>query len=153
MDVEAANPDDSPFGPNPSTISAKYTKEAGSDAYTHAFAILGGKLDISFNNQFQLLVYSENAGIIFAVKLQDNDLLEPWTTEVTVEYTIQSANTWELATFDFSAYSDRTDFDKILLMINPGQTGAGVHYFDEVYGPPFTPPAASPVVVDAYTIR
>ena len=28
--------------------------------------------------------------------------------------------------------------------------GAGIHYFDEVYGPPFTPPSASPVVIDSY---
>ena len=151
LDVEAANPNPSPFGLNPSPIVAKYTKEEGSDAYTHTFAILGGKLDLSTNNQFQMVVYSENAGSVFALKLQNNDIPDPWTTEVTVEYTIQSINTWELATFDFSAYSDRTDLDKVLLMINPGMTGAGVHYFDEVYGPPFTPPAASPVVVDAYT--
>jgi len=150
LDVEADNP--SVFSPvNTTPIVAKYTKEEGSDAYTHAFAILGGKLDLSVNNQFQMYVYSENAGSIFAAKLQNNDLPAPWTTEVTVEYTIQSTNAWEVVIFDFSPYSDRTDLDKFLLMINPGLTGAGVHYFDELYGPPFTPPAPSPVVVNAYT--
>ena len=149
VDIEANNPD--AFSPvNTTSIVAKYTKDAGSDPYTHAFAILGGKLDLSTINQFQMMVYSENAGSVFAVKLQNNYLPEPWTTEATEEYTIQSTDTWEVATFDFSAYSDRTDFDKFLLMINPGQMGAGIHYFDEVYGPPFTPPSVSPVVIDSY---
>ncbi len=79
-----------------------------------------------------MVVYSENAGSIFALKLQNNDVPDPWNSEVTVEYTIQGTNTWELVTYDFSAYSDRTDLDKIIMMINPGLTGAGVHYFDQV---------------------
>jgi hypothetical protein len=147
LDVEASNP--SLLGQNTSPLVAKFTKESGSDAYTHAFAILGGKLDLSANNLFQMYVRSESAGSTFALKLQNNELAEPWLTEVTVEYTIQSANQWELVTYDFSPYADRTDLDKLLLMVNPGQVGAGVHYFDEVYGPPFTAPAVSPVVVDA----
>ena len=123
VDIEANNPD--AFSPvNTTSIVAKYTKDAGSDPYTHAFAILGGKLDLSTINQFQMMVYSENAGSVFAVKLQNNYLPEPWTTEATEEYTIQSTDTWEVATFDFSAYSDRTDFDKFLLMINPGRDGS-----------------------------
>jgi hypothetical protein len=150
LNVEANNP--TAFSPvNTTPIAAKYTKEAGSDPFTHAFAILGGKLNLSINNQFEMFVYSANAGSVFALKLQNNDIPDPWTTEVSVEHTIQTAGIWEVATYDFSAHSARTDLDKVLLMINPGQTGAGVHYFDEVYGPPFTPPAASPVVIDAYT--
>ncbi|MBN1339571.1 MAG: Ig-like domain-containing protein [Bacteroidales bacterium] len=150
LDVAAPNPD-LLGSANTSPIVAKYTREAGSDPYTHAFSILGGKLDISLNNLFQMFVRSETAGTVFALKLQNNDLQEPWTTEVTVDYVIQNANIWEWVTFDFSPYSFRTDLDKVLLMINPGQVGAGVHYFDEVYGPPFTAPAASPVLLDAYT--
>ena len=150
LDVLANNP--APLSPiNSTPVVAKYTKESGSDPYAHAFAILGGKLDLSVNNLFQMFVYSENPGSVFAAKLQNNDLAEPWNTEVTVEYTIQNTHVWELATFNFSAYSARTDLDKFLLMIDPGQSVAGVHYFDEVYGPSFTPPAESPIVVDTYT--
>ena len=150
LDVFVNNP--APLSPfNSTPIVAKYTKEAGSNAFSHAFAILGGKLDLSINHLFQMFVYSENAGSVFALKLQNNDLAEPWTTEVFVEYTIQNSQVWELATFDFSSYSTRNDLDKIVLMIDPGQMGLGVHYFDEIYGPSFTPPAESPIVVDAYT--
>lgn len=149
LDVEATNP--ALIGQNTTPKVAKFTKTAGSDPYTHAFAILGGKLDLSVDNIFQLYLRSETAGTVFAAKLQNNDLIEPWTTEVTVEYTIPNANIWNLVTFNFSAYSDRTDLDKFLLLVNPGQVGAGVHYFDQVYGPAFTAPAVSPVVVDAYT--
>ncbi len=150
LDTQAANP--ALFSPvNTTPVVAKLEKTAASDPYTHSFAILGDKLDLSTDNQFQMMVYSETAGTVFALKLQNNDLLEPWTTEVTVEYTVQTANAWEIADFDFSAFSGRTDLDKILIMINGGQTGAGIHYFDEILGPPFTLPAASPVVVDAYT--
>ena len=152
LNVDANNPNaSSPV--NTTAIVAKYTKVAGSNPYTHAFAILGGKLDLSANNLFQMMVYSENPGSVFALKLQNNDLPEPWITEVTATYTIQTSNTWEVATFDFSAYADRTDLDKLLLMINPGQMGAGIHYFDEVYGPAFTPPALSPVVLDAHIVN
>jgi hypothetical protein len=152
LDINANNPN--VFSPlNTTATVAKYTKASGSDPYTHAFAILGGKLDLSTNHLFQTMVYSENAGSVFAVKLQNNDLPEPWITEVTAGYTIQTSNTWEVANFDFSSYADRTDLDKLLLMINPGQTGVGVHYFDELYGPSFTLPAVSPVVLDAHIIN
>lgn len=151
LDVEAPNPFPNPFGLNPTPIVAEFTKDSGSDPYTHAFAILGGKLDLTVNNQFQMYIYCSTAGSIFAVKLQNNELAEPWTTEVTAQHTGQSANVWELASFDFSTHFNRTDLDKILVMVNPGQAGSGIYFFDELIGPPFTPPAASPVVLSAYT--
>ncbi len=77
------------------------TKEAGSSPYTHAFTILGDKLNLSENNFFQCMVYCDEAGSVFAMKLQDNHLNEPWNTEVTVEYIVQNSFQWELASFDF----------------------------------------------------
>ncbi len=145
FDVEAMNPN------TVGNISQKvgdFYKSATSSEWTHSFAILGDKLDLSESNTFQMKVYSESI-VTFSFKLQNNELTEPWTTEVTANYTVSDTNNWEIAVLDFSSAANRTDLDKLVIMVNSGVVMEGNYFVDDIEGPAFTLPATSPVLDEA----
>jgi uncharacterized repeat protein (TIGR02059 family) len=93
-------------------------------------------------------VYSESI-VTFSFKLQNNELTEPWTTEVTANYTVSDTNNWEIAVLDFSSAANRTDLDKLVIMVNSGVVMEGNYFVDDIEGPAFTLPATSPVLDEA----
>lgn len=131
FDTECSNPDKD--GLNTSEVVAKFTKPSSINAT--AFFFMEKPFDLSQNSEFSMLVYGP-AHTKINIKLQHNDLnYEAARTEVVKSYTIQNADTWEKAVFDFSESSSRTDLDKLVIEIETDIETEKTFYFDELTGP------------------
>jgi len=68
-----------------------------------------------------------------AVKLQNNDLGgNAWSTQTEISFDNLDTDKWLDLTFDFSAVSARTDYDKIVIQFGgEGHAGQGIFFFDD----------------------
>lgn len=68
-----------------------------------------------------------------SVKLQNNDLGgNAWSTQTEIAYDNLDTDKWLDLTFDFTAVSDRTDYDKIVIQIGgEGHAGQGIFFLDD----------------------
>ncbi len=133
FDPNFANPDQN--GLNTSENVAKFTKPATVNAT--AFFFMEKPFDLSQKSDFSMLVFGQ-ANTVIIMKLQHNDLnYRAGDTEVVKSYTIQKADTWEKAVFDFSESSSRTDLDKVVIEIQADVSEEKTFYFDELTGPEY----------------
>jgi hypothetical protein len=58
-----------------------------------------------------------------ALKLQNAESGAPWETQAEIIVPVAQMDNWVEVTFDFSAFSERTDFNRIVL-----QVGGEAHY-------------------------
>lgn len=117
------NPD--PNFVNPSEFVAKYTKSGD-----HEYSLLLGESDTPFDlsvyNQFKLHLYATAATQVL-MKIEGPGFGLEKTVNIAV------ANAWQEYTFDFSAASNVTAANKIILFFDPGvKTSADVYYFDNI---------------------
>ncbi len=125
--------------PNRSSKVAKYTKT--SNQYANAYMRLGDpfRFDLRQQHTFSILVNGK-AGDKVLLKLENTDKGgDAWQTGIELTYTIQAANKWELATYDFLGVNPSFDheyYNVVRIMLNPG-VGDGTHtfYFDDLSGP------------------
>jgi hypothetical protein len=116
-----ANP--SATGINTSANSIKYTDTGGQYANIQFELADGATFDLSTKNKFKLKVFVPTPAVAHTetkrlwLKLQDGTSAEPWNSQVQVEQTYEY-DTWTELTFDFSAASARTDFNKVVVQFN-----------------------------------
>ncbi|WP_372754493.1 PKD domain-containing protein [Labilibaculum sp.] len=140
-------------GVNTSDYVAMYSKGTGS--WESIYTELEYRMDLSVRNVFTMKVFIPNFNDYetqcqpsdvswlseynlkpqVEVKLQDATLgSSAWETQATVINTISEADygTWVDLIFDFSAYSDRTDFDQIVVQLGAeGHCNEGIFYIDD----------------------
>lgn len=132
----------------------QYDKGDGGNQFENIQVVLDHRMDLSTRNVFTMRVYfpssndyttidggaqdwadPKHLAQTVSVKLQDNLLGgEAYTTqaEVKVDITDAQLDTWVDVTFDFSAYADRTDFDKIVIQLGgEGQGRPGTFYLSD----------------------
>lgn len=67
-----------------------------------------------------------------AVKLQNSDHSSPWETQTEIVKANLEKDKWLELEFDFSAVSDRTDYDKIIIQFGAeGHAGPGIFFLDD----------------------
>lgn len=153
-------PNPSKIYPNKSAYVAHYSKSNQQWANAYMQLPAGYRFDLRTVHTFQIMVYGK-AGQDVLLKLENTDMGgNAWQTGVELHYTIQSDDTWEIATFDFAGAatadlswdpglaplmsSDVTTDDRysndyynvVRIMLNPGNDGGDFDfYFDELQGP------------------
>jgi hypothetical protein len=116
-----------PGGVNTSTLVGCYTK--GSSAFSTLQAFSLTNFDISTYSQFNLDVLSP-AGVGGTVTFILNS---PTQGNKEAEAEITTPGAWETLSFDFSAFSDITDFAEVRVIFNPGTAASGqIWYFDNL---------------------
>jgi hypothetical protein len=125
---------------NPANHVAEYNR-SGSFEYTNAQFVLDHRMDLSQRNNFELKVYfpssNDYTGSLTptaAIKLQ-NSLLggNAWTTQTEVKLDVTALDTWVTLVFDFSAVSDRVDYDQVVVQLGgEGHLVPGLMYFDDI---------------------
>lgn len=146
LDVNSANP--FPGSDNPSATVLRYHDLGGT--YANVRFDVPNALDLSTQGSFSLAIYVPSSGLTgnqnnqISLKLQNNTLAEPWTTQAEIIKPI-SLNTWQVVTFNFSTDpylnfnpnsgppATRTDFNRVLFQIN-GENNADrvLAYIDNV---------------------
>ncbi len=157
LDINFANP--FPDSANPSATVLRYSDTGGT--YANVRFDIAGTFDLSKNGTFSLAIYVPSSGLTgnqnnrISLKLQNNNLAEPWTTQSEVIKSI-ALNTWQVVTFNFntdpyinldptsSAPVLRTDFNRVLLQVN-GENNADkvVAYVDNFLFDSATAPVPS----------
>ncbi len=67
-----------------------------------------------------------------SLKLQNGDLAAAFETQAEVIVPVTQMDNWVEVTFDFSAFADRTDFDRIVLQIGgEGHYNPGIFFVDD----------------------
>jgi hypothetical protein len=125
---------------NSANHAADYIR-SGTFEWTNAQFILEHRMDLSVRNVFQLKVlfpssndYSGSLAPIAAIKLQ-NSLLggDAWTTQTEVIDTVYVFDEWVTLEFDFSAVSDREDYDQVVVQFGgEGHFVPGQFHFDDL---------------------
>lgn len=137
-----------PVGLNTSAKVARYVKGNGDGAaFSNVQVRLAYKMDIRNRNVFKLKVFvpsyndytTEGAyewqsyktlQKMVSVKLQNRDLGgNAYTTQAEVKQTVSVMNEWVELTFDFSAFSARTDFDQVVIQIGGEANFTGGTFF------------------------
>lgn len=103
--------------------------------YANAYFDVFQNFDLSTKYTFSLKIYVPSSGITgsqnnqISLKLQNNELNEPWTTQTEIIKNI-SLNQWQTVTFNFKddnyinlnnnsdVPTNRTDFNRVLIQIN-----------------------------------
>lgn len=125
----AANP--SPSSLNPSSHTAKFTKDTSCSPYMAAAVTLSSPLDLSAGATFRMMVYSNvKEDVMF--KLQPGT---DYTQAVFQTYRIQNVNQWEEAVFTFTGINHRTDLNRIAIQFIDGKKANGILYFDNIQAP------------------
>lgn len=116
-------------------------QRSGSFEWTNAQFILEHRMDLTVRNIFEIRVlfpstnnYTGTLTPTAAIKLQ-NSLLggNAWTTQTEVIHTVTTFDNWVTMEFDFSAVSDRTDYDQVVVQFGgEGHFVAGQFYFDDI---------------------
>jgi hypothetical protein len=141
-----------PFGINTSNKVARYIKGNGEGAaFSNVQIPLNYKMDIRTRNVFKLKVfipgYNDYTTIgaydwqsyntlqkMVSMKLQNSELGgNAYTTQAEVNFNNLATNQWIELTFDFSAFANRTDFDRIVIQIG-GEANftGGIFFFDDL---------------------
>lgn len=141
-----------PVGINTSSKAALYTKANGAASqFANVQIRLDYKMDITTRNKFKLKVfipsyndYTTEGGEPWqtyntlqkqvALKLQNRDLGgNAYTTQAEVKFTNLETDKWIELEFDFSAFSDREDFDQIVIQLGGEaiHTG-GIFFIDDL---------------------
>ncbi len=114
---------------NASAEVGSYIKEEGK-AFSLLIAELDNPLDLSTNNQFRIMVNAPVASA-FILKLEGSGEAIEATKNIAV------ANQWIEYTFNFSAASDFTTLNKIILFFDPGTAESSDTYlFDNLVAEP-----------------
>ncbi len=140
--VEDNNPalfDDNFDNPYPGGIdnSAKVAKYVrGTQDYANLQFELPFRMDLSTRNVFKMKVYIENDAAVktVSVKLQDTKMGgNAWQTQTEVKKENVTSGEWVELTFDFSAVSTNTDYDKVVVQFGDegAAKGDGTFYFDD----------------------
>lgn len=128
---------------------AEYNR-SGTFEWTNAQFVLDHRMDLTAKNTFALSVYFPSSNdytgdmhATAAIKLQ-NSLLggDAWTTQTEIILPIEDFDVWTNLSFDFSAVSDRTDYDQVVVQLGgEGHFVAGIFYFDnlELFDPTAIP--------------
>ncbi|MHC1778386.1 MAG: T9SS type A sorting domain-containing protein [Lentimicrobium sp.] len=125
---------------NPDNHVADYLR-SGSFEWTNAQFILDHRMDLTIRNIFDIRVffpstndYTGSLTPTAALKLQ-NSLLggEAWQTQTEVKLTVEEFDTWVTLQFDFSAVSDRQDYDQVVVQFGgEGHFVPGQFHFDDL---------------------
>lgn len=136
-------------GINTSAKVLKYTDTGG--LYANVQFNAGFNYNLTTSSVFTLKIYVPSSGITgtqqnrIALKLQNNTLAEPWSTQCEIIKPIV-LNQWQTITFDFATDTyinlngssgnpiDRTDFNRVVLQVNGENNNAQVMaYIDDFY--------------------
>ncbi|WP_226391193.1 PKD domain-containing protein [Penaeicola halotolerans] len=132
---------------NPSAKVARYVKTTA--PFDNVYIDLPYKMDITERNVFTMKVfipsyndYETAGGEVWnpdprllrqvSLKLQNGDLAAAFETQAEVIVPVTQMDNWVEVTFDFSAFADRTDFDRIVLQIGgEGHYNPGIFFVDD----------------------
>jgi hypothetical protein len=138
---------------NPANHAADYIR-SGTFEYTNAQFILNHRMDLTERNVFEMNVffpssndYSGSLTPTAAIKLQ-NSLLggNAWTTQTEIINTVSVFDEWVTLEFDFSAVSDRDDYDQVVVQFGgEGHFVPGQFHFDHLI-------LLNPVGINTYAV-
>ncbi len=117
---------------NTSAKVAKMVKGAG-QSWGGSYISLDSRIDFSTNKTFKVKVYSPRVGAKLLLKVEN---LTDGNISFDKEVATTKANEWEELTFDYSAISTTSSFQKIVLIFDLGTVGDGsanfTFYFDDI---------------------
>jgi len=117
---------------NTSAKVAKMVKGAG-QPWGGSYISLDSRIDFSTNKTFKVKVYSPRVGAKLLLKVEN---LTDGNISFDKEVATTKANEWEELTFDYSAISTTSSFQKIVLIFDLGTVGDGsanfTFYFDDI---------------------
>ncbi|MEM8583314.1 MAG: T9SS type A sorting domain-containing protein [Bacteroidota bacterium] len=123
-------------GLNTSANCGSYTK-SGTNSFSLFRAVLSEPLDLSTNNEFSIQVY---AGAATQILLK----LEGVGEAIEATQNIATPNVWRTYTFDFSAASEFTTLNTIILFFDPGvEESMDTYLFDNLVASPAGPCAGT----------
>jgi PKD repeat protein len=138
-----------PLAPNTSAKVGMYIKQDGEQyAFANLYADYAYNFDLSSRSVFKLKVFMPSyndftsmAGYDWAiktmlkqvsVKLQDGTLGAPWETQAEVKKEVTQLDKWVELTFDFSAFANRRDFNRIVIQVGgEGHFIPGIFFIDD----------------------
>lgn len=135
------------IGINNSATVLKYSDNGG--LYANIRFEAGANFDLSSNSTFSLKIYVPSIGITgnqtnkIALKLQNSNLLEPWSTQCEIIKPI-ILDQWQIITFNFATDTyvnlnpnsnnpnNRFDFNRVLIQLNgENNTDKVIGYLDD----------------------
>ncbi|AZQ61382.1 hypothetical protein EI427_03830 [Flammeovirga pectinis] len=125
---------------SPSQFVGKYERVSGDNPWQNLQSELPFRIDLTSRAVFKMKAYlpstndySGDLAQTVVVKLHDSlQGGNSWQTQEQVVHTITQTDTWVELTFDFSAVSSRTDFDKIIIQIGgEGHQVPGTFYISD----------------------
>ncbi|MCF8303396.1 MAG: Ig-like domain-containing protein [Bacteroidales bacterium] len=126
---------------DPTNHVAEYDR-SGEFEWTNAQFELEHRMDLSERNKFSISVYfpssNDYSGDLTptaALKLQDSQMGgNAWMTQTQVMHEVTEFDSWVDLEFDFSAVSDSTNYDKVVVQCGgEGHFFPGLFYFDDIY--------------------
>ncbi|MBC5775174.1 PKD domain-containing protein [Pontibacter sp. KCTC 32443] len=138
-----------PVGINKSAKVAMYVKQEGQPyEFANMFTDFNYNFDLSQRNVFKLKVYVPSyndfitqAGEDWAIKnllkqvsikLQDGTSAQPWVNQVEIKQPVDKLDQWVELTFDFSAFKDRKDLNRIVIQVGgEGNFIPGIFFLDD----------------------
>jgi PKD repeat protein len=142
---------------NPASLQGNTSEKVGryikGEGEGHAFdnlkADYAHKIDLSQRHIYKIKVFmpgyndyttqrgfdwapTKNLAKQVALKLQNSETGEPWQTQAEVVAQVTELDRWVELTFDFSAFKDRKDFDRIVLQLGgEGHFNPGTFFIDD----------------------
>jgi len=122
-------------GINTSAKVGKYQR--GTQDYANLQFVLAYRMNLASRNVFKMKVYIDAAAAVpvVSMKLQDTKMGgNAWQTQTEVKQTAVVKGQWVELTFDFSAVSTNTAYDKIVVQFGDegANKGDGLFYFDDL---------------------
>ncbi|MEK9602963.1 MAG: hypothetical protein VW127_00890 [Flavobacteriaceae bacterium] len=135
-----------PTGINTSAKVMKYNDTGAQYANIRFDLADGGLFDLSTKNVVKVKVYVPSPDVAHTesttlwLKLQDGTSNEPWASQTQVSQ-VYEYDKWQVLTFDFSAASDVTNYNRLLFQFNGENNYEPVTaYIDDIsYGAPVNP--------------
>ena len=122
------NPD--PSGINTSATVTEFFKETGAEIFAGTVIELGGPIDFSNFQTFQLDSWSPSVGT--TVKFKIENASNP-SISAEIDATTTVANGWETLYFDFSSADLTQEYSKIVIFFDFGNVGSGTtYYYDNI---------------------
>jgi hypothetical protein len=140
-----------PLGINNSAKVLQYHRgEGGAFQWANAQIRLPYKMDLTQRHVFKLKIYMpsfndyttvnapdwaafQHLTKVVALKLQNGEAGEPWVSQAEIKADVTVLDKWVELTFDFAAFADRKDFDRVLLQIGgEGHFVDGIFYVDDL---------------------
>ncbi|MDX1638497.1 MAG: PKD domain-containing protein [Balneolaceae bacterium] len=138
-----------PLGINLSDQVAQYKK--GESQWENVYLDLGYDLNLNERSTIRLKVFlsgyndyetvdpnapdwapNKSLAKQVAVKLHDSQIAQPFTSQAQVIRTVEETDKWVQLEFDFSAYVERKDFDRIVIQIGgEGHYLPGIFFIDD----------------------